>query len=286
LIKGKSVDEVIEYAIKQHLEELGYVRREQPLATVASRIKKVQEDVDKKIKSLESRVEELIRERDALREEVKRLRKEVEELSFELRYATRVEVDESIVKDRIVTELRERIKVLTQQLESAKAQCNELRNELSKALYVIELVALGKLEAVPRIPRLSAECLSDVEELVRSKRIVFVEREEVDLDVIPLIRELGLTVLMPKCSEDVKRTLWSKAIAVDCGYEPAYATDRLALFDSNTLAKGVERACSLMKSFLEELERQRRKELSLEKLKKIIEEYRRSLAESSKSGLI
>jgi len=281
LIRGRSVDEVVEHAIRQHLEELGYCKREQPSVVIEER--REEDSVDRRIRSLESRLEELIREREALREEVKRLRKEVEDLSFELRFSTRAEVDKDTVKDRVVSELRERVKTLSQSLESAKARIAELRNELARAIDVIERLSIGDLEALPKVSRLSLDELSEVEEVAVAKGALFVDREELDLDAIERVRELGIVLLMRSCSDEVKRQLWLKSVAVDCGYDPEYATPRHVLVKRGTISQAIDRARSALRSFLEELERQRRRELSLEKLKKLIEEYRQSLLDEGKT---
>jgi len=276
LIRGKSIDEVLEIAISRRLEEMGYERRDYPRSAFLE-AKKRSEEMDKKIRSLESRIEELIREREALREEVKRLRKEVEELSFELRHATKIEVSEDIIRDRMVAEMREKVRLLSKRLEESEEVMRELRDALAKVHEVLENVVRGLVEGVPRAKSLRSHDLAPVIEIVKSKKILFVDRDEADIDGIEVLRGIGAVLLIRSCSDEMKRELWMNRIAVECGIEPVYLSQNYAFIDRRELESLVDRARKAMHSFLEELERQRRRELSLEKLKKLIEEYRREI---------
>ena len=281
LIKGKSIDEVVEIAISRKLEEMGYERKDHPRGVVLD-LRRQAKEADKKIKSLESRIEELIREREALREEVKRLRREVEELSFELRHATKVEVSEEVMRDRLVVELREKLKLLSKRLEESEEKVKELRKELARAHEILSDVVKGVVEGVPRARSLRYHDLSTLlVEVARSKGAIFVDRDEADAKGLDILRNLGVAVLMKSCSEEMKRHLWMNGVAVECGAEPVHLSEGYAFFNSSELRELVEKARKALKSFLEELEKQRRRELSLEKLKKIIEEYRREVLENT-----
>ncbi len=270
IVKGKTVDEVIEIAIDRYLGmEL------QDEVKPQTRIVQKSIDLDSRVRALESRIEELTRERELLREEVKKLRKMVEDLEFELRHSTRLEVPQEIVRDREINELRERLKQLVARIEELETELEKSKIMSTKLLEYIKLVALGRYRIVPLLPSLSRRGLSKVQELAKNVGCVIIKSLSVDLDAIEQARDLGIAIILPSCNEDVERLLLERGVAVACNPRIVDEFEGVALVESEHVDALLSEAREKLRRFEES--RKRRKELDLDTLIKIVEEYRSQL---------
>ncbi len=272
LVKGKSVDEVLEHAVESYINEILYAQSDSEPPRF--KIRQPQGSEDEHVRNLEKRVEELVRERDHLREEVAELRKRVEELEFELRYKPPMQVDEAIYRDRLIVELREKIRQLQSHIAAVEAERDELKKMVARFENIVKSLVRRDLVAIPRLQALT---LSELQRIDIDSEAVFLEKQYLDLDAVAPLRERGTVVLFRSCSDEFKKQLFDNGIPVHCGIEIAEQLETVVLVPRSELEEAVEKARKDLKEYVEAKEREQRRELSIEDLIKIVEEYRESI---------
>ena len=275
LIKGKSVGEVLEQAVENYINEVlySYGESEQHIVKLCSS----RAAVDDRVKALEKRLEELTRERDHLKEQVAELKKRVEELEFELRYKPQMPFDETVYRDRVVSELREKVRQLQGYIESIDAERSELRKVVARFEELLKSLARGDLVVVPRLNMLT---LSELQRIDIDAEAVLLEREYIDINAVPVVKNHNIVILLTNCTEEFKNQLLSMGIPIYCGVEVVERLDTVALLTREKLRESIELARKQLQHFMESKKREHRRELSLEDLIKIVEEYRESIRKS------
>ena len=233
--------------------------------------------VDDRVKALEKRLEELVRERDHLKEQVAELRKRVEELEFELRYKPQISLDETVYRDRVVSELRERVRQLQGYIESIDAERNELKKVVTRFEELLKSLARGDLAIVPRLHMLT---LSELQRIDIDAEAVLLEREYIDINAVSAVKNHNIVILLTSCTEEFRNQLLSMGIPVYCGIEVLEKLETVALLSRKKLSESIELARKQLQQFMELKERERKRELSLKDLIKIVEEYRESVRKS------
>ncbi len=140
--------------------------------------------------------------------------------------------------------------------------------DIVKALVRRDLVA---------IPRLQALTLSELQRIDIDSEAVFLEKQYLDLNAVALLRERGTVVLFRSCSDEFRKQLFDNGIPVQCGIEIAEQLDTVVLVPRTELERAIEKARKDLREYVEAKERERKRELSLEDLIKIVEEYRENI---------
>ncbi len=272
LLKGKTVDEVIEYAVEKYLDEMYSSDRIDLEAICRST---TGEERNARVQELEKKVEELIRERELLRDEVKKLRKLVEELEFELRYRPQLNLSAEDIRDRELFELRERVKVLQNHVKELSSKLEESKKMSNELMEILDKIARGSLVAIPALRTLT---LSDLRALLEtSVPAIAVLENVVEPRALEYLRSRDTVVIMMKCGGDTLNHVYEYGIPATCleNTDSIKIVGNVIIVPRNVLENAIAQARQDLERYREE--KKRRKELDLAKLLQIIEEYRRSL---------
>ncbi|MEM1682602.1 MAG: DUF460 domain-containing protein [Ignisphaera sp.] len=266
ILKGKNINEVIEYAIEKHLEEL--------LETTSSSSKGYSRQTiesDERIKNLEMRLSELIRENESLKLKLRELENKVRELEFEKKFQTPIGLDLETHRDRIIVMLKDQIKQLHNTITILKNENEKLVNERMNLVSIIGKIISGRYVGIPRIKNLTSSNLHSLRGLVSRTKILAVSEDTISLDVIDILRQYKVLILFEKCSKDVKQLLLRNGIPVECNIKVDYTFDDFILVDNDNLEQTLFDAISTLYSS------RREKFLDLDDIIRIISEYRNYL---------
>ncbi|MEM0005942.1 MAG: DUF460 domain-containing protein, partial [Ignisphaera sp.] len=174
LLKGKTINEIVEYAIEEHLENEVY--HLEGIQTPSISTHSTDNLYSEKMKNLEDRIRELTKEREILKARIGELETRIKELEFELKFNSNGNcIDREIVKDRIVNELKENLKniqnkvsYLTLELEQEKLK--------SRALYeILRKFITNEYLAIPRIRSLTEEEVRNIGKAIGLPKAILIE---------------------------------------------------------------------------------------------------------------
>jgi hypothetical protein len=276
LLKGKTVNEVLEYAIEEHLTGVyAYVTAQ---GANANRVQGVSETVncDDRIKALEEKLNELFKEREVLRSRVIDLERRLQELEFAKRFDF-VNIDVDTIKDRIVNELREQLRQLRALVTLLEEKIKNYENERKELIDVLRGVATGALVLVPVANSITPNNVVRIS----GANVLYLSKGVIDLNALKDI-EKPLILILDKCSVMSAESLLDLQVVPICDVSPVTVLGDIAVFDR----RGIEEAVSKGYNYLADYIRKKREAtaVDLKKLRQIIEEYRRSLIKNTNSS--
>lgn len=276
LIRGHSIDEILEKAIEEHLNR--YYTHEPPHALPAHH--QIPQHCEDKLRALEDRVRELSREREVLRSKVAELENKLSELEFALRFRAEQPRDLQALRDRALNELRERVRHLQHTAGLLQQRLEEVEGELRRLADAVRGVAEGRLAVVPCVKELSPTRVASASAAIRGTGALVLEGPitVVTDSVLRALRDLGAAVIVTSgCDVTARETLMRFGVPVYCGtLDAVRGPEGLIFVERALLDEAVRKA-------VEDLEEYRRREqepregLSLERLLEIIEEYRKEI---------
>jgi len=267
LLKGYSIEEVIEKALESELSEDGAEQASYPGQTERT---KHREEEQRRIKELEKRVTELVIEKESLLRKIRELEDKIEELIARNRIPqSGIEED----KSRAEYLVEERVKSL--QLYTAKLENEiiELKRTLDTYRSIIRGLAEENFVTVPVAEDLTKSS-KDTIELGLKRGVLFVLRNNIDSEVVEGLKRANLTIILNTCDNFSENLLLDLGIATTCGVKPRAVLEGVAFINEQMLRSSIEKA----RKAVEEREEQKRKRgkiiESLDQLIKLIEEYR------------
>ncbi len=268
IVKGKSIADVIEEIISNYISKEGPGNRDliRVIKLLAS------EEVSKKDKELLSQIEKISKERDALRLRIKELEKKLSELETEL-ILRNVEFDAEVAKDREVSELKHRLRNLSDYIGKLEGQLISTTKLLEHHQKLFHLIFTGNHVLVRRLRKLTAEeLMRSTQEIgtLREDEVVFVDKlHNVEEEgVLKTVKDLRLKLLVPKPDEGPSDMLDKYELVIYQCDNFMEVSDTLALIPNSVISE-------LSRIEEEVRERSRKKfEISREKLIDMIREYR------------
>lgn len=272
LLKGKTINEIVEYAIEEHLENEVYHLEGMQAQSISTH--STDTFYSEKMKSLEDRIRELIKEREILKARIGELETRIKELEFELKFNNNGNrIDREIIKDRMVNELKENLKniqnkvsYLTLELEQEKLK--------SRALYeILRKLITNEYLAVPKIKSLTEEELRNISKTIGLPKAILIESDNLDAEALKIIKDLNITILANSCSNEVKQIFLEVGTPIICNLSIQTMYEDIAIIN----AKEFEHA---LKEALKEIElykknKENRNHIDIPKLLNIINEYRK-----------
>jgi len=267
VIRGKPVAEVVEEIINDYISKGETYGKENIVRIIKSL---VNEDAEKRGKELIAEMEKITKERDVLRRRIVELERRLTQLETELHLKT-LEFNSEVAKDREISELRHRLRKLTEYLGSLEVQITSMTKHIDNLKEAFNLLFNGKYLMVRSIRKLS------LEEILRSSQtlgnikegeVVFVkELRELREDLVKLINTLKLKILIPKPPEESKDVEYYQVVIYPCR-DYIEVSDDIVLIPKEVINE--------LEKYEEELRKKlmRRDEFTLEKLLNLIEEYR------------
>jgi hypothetical protein len=278
LLKGKTVNEALEYAIEEHLTGVYAYATTQDANASTSRVQGVIEAVncDDRIKTLEEKLNELFKEREVLRSRVIDLERRLQELEFARKFDF-VNIDMEIIKDRVVNELREQLRQLRALVTLLEERIKNYENERKELIDVLRGVATGALLLIPASNNISPNNVVHI----GSANVLYLNKGVLDLDALKDV-EKPLVLIMDRCSAMSAENLLDLQVIPICDVSPVMMLGDIAVFDR----RGIEEAVSKGYSYLADYIRKKREAtaVDLKKLKQIIDEYRKSLIKNTNSS--
>jgi predicted RNase H-like nuclease (RuvC/YqgF family) len=267
VIRGKPVAEVVEEIINDYISKGETYGKENIVRIIKSL---VNEDVEKRDKELIAEMEKITKERDVLRRRVVELERQLTQLETELHLKT-LEFNSEVAKDREISELRHRLRKLTEYLSSLEERITNMTKHIDSLKEAFNLLFNGKYLMVRSIRKLSLEeVLRSSQTLgnIREGEVVFVkELRELREDLVKLINTLKLKILIPKPPEESKNVEYYQVVVYPCR-DYIEVNDDIVLIPKEVINE--------LEKYEEELRKKlmRRDEFTLEKLLNLIEEYR------------
>lgn len=271
LLRGKTVNEAIEYAIEEHLKNTYYTTLNQDTVTPSQNT--YSNCVDR-VKIVEEKLNEIQKEKEILRRRVIELENKLSEIEFESRFRTSERLEPEIMRDRIVNEFKEKLRQLQTYVESLEKEREKL-NESKKAFEEILMgIANNKFMAIPIAKSFSEEYQVTVEGIY----VMYMDRDIIDLSKLKNIRRPTI-LIMKTCPQTLSTDIFDLELGIVCeNIAPVLVTDNVVVFDKKLLQEAVRNAYNKL---LDYLNKKREKEyLDPKKLADIIKEYRLSLLNS------
>ncbi|MEM1541547.1 MAG: DUF460 domain-containing protein [Ignisphaera sp.] len=265
ILKGKNINEVIEYSIEKHLEgllESNSSPKDYSRQTIES---------DERIKNLEARLLELTRENESLKLKLRELENKLRELEFEKKFQISASLDLEAHRDRILTMLKEQVKQLRNTIIILKNENEKLVNEKMNLISIMSKIISGRYIGIPKIKNLALSNLHSLKELVSRTKILAVSEDTISLEVIDILKQYKILILFEKCSENVKQLLLKNDIPVECNIKINHIFDDFILVNSDDLEQSLFDAVSTLYSSRGE------KRLDLNDIIRIVSEYRNYL---------
>jgi len=268
IIRGRPVAEVVEKIINDYISK-GETYGKENIVRMIKLL--VNEDIERRDKELIAEMEKIAKERDVLRKRVVELERQLTQLETELHLRT-LEFNSEVAKDREISELRHRLRKLTEHLSSLEEQITGMAKLIDSLKEAFNLLFNGKYLIVRSIRRLS------VEEILRSSQtlgnikegeVIFVkELREFKEDLMKLINSLKLRILIPKPLEEHKDIKPVYQVVIYPCRDYIEVSDDVVLIPKEVINE--------LEKYEEELRKEimKKSEFTLEKLLNLIEEYR------------
>jgi predicted RNase H-like nuclease (RuvC/YqgF family) len=272
ILKGKTVNEAIEYAIEEHLKNL-YYSNSNSTGHITSLFHNVTAAINccEKVKLLEEKLNELVKERELLRKRVSELENKLQDIEFERKFETKGLIDIEVAKDRTISELKERIKQLQTHILALEDKLRGHVEERKNMSNLLKGIAKGELILVP--------VAKDIEpyKVIRigEANAIFVLKNFIEMSELKKV-EKPLILILNECLEEVVDKLLEFEVGIVCKkLQPLAIFDDIAVFSKNEVVEAVTKAYN---ELIEYKQRKRIMEsLNLKKVKEIIEDYRRNL---------
>jgi len=270
ILKGKTVNEAIEYAIEEHLKNIYYSTDTTPGTTLLRNITNTI-DYNDKVKLLEEKLSELIKERELLKKRIAELEDRLQDLEFERRFEFRNTVDIEVIRDRTINELREQIRQLRTYISTLEDKLREYIKERENVSEFLKGIANGELVLIP--------VAKDMEfyEAVRigEANVIFTLKNFIELDKLKKM-ERPLILILSECSKEMNSKLLELGVGTICGkLQPLAIFKDIAIFNKNEVVDVVAKA---LHELIEYMHKKREKEsINLKRMREIIEDYRRNL---------
>jgi len=268
LLKGYSIEEVIERALENELSE-DEVEQTSYQGQSAERTKHREEE-QRRIKELEKRVTELVIEKESLLKKIRELEGKIEEL-IARNYVSQSSIEED--KGRAEYLVEERMRSLQLYITKLENEISELKKTLDTYRSIIQGLAEENLVTVPVAEDLTKSS-RDAIELGLKRGVLFVLRNNIDAEVVEGLKKENLAIILNTCDSFSENLLLDLGIATTCGVKPRAVLESVAFIDEQTLRSSIERARRAVEE-REEHKRRRGKIIeSLDQLIKLVEEYR------------
>lgn len=272
LLKGKTINEIVEYAIEEHLENEVY--HLEGMQTPSIPTHSTDNLYSEKMKNLEDRIRELTKEREILKARIGELETRIKELEFELKFNSNGNcVDREIIKDRIVNELKENLKniqnkvsYLTLELEQEKLK--------SRALYeILRKFVTNEYLAIPRIRSLTEEEVRNIGKAIGLPKAILIESNNLDAEALRIVKDSNIAILTNSCSNEVKQIFLEIGIPIICNLPIQTAYEDIAIISVKEFEHALKEALKEIELYKKNKENRNR--IDIPKLLDIINEYRK-----------
>ncbi|BEP18261.1 DUF460 domain-containing protein [Pyrofollis japonicus] len=273
VIKGVTIAEAVENAINRVLKGI------EPQAYLVKRVRKQSEHYEDKqgtnIVKLKHEIEILRAQNKLLEQKIKELNERLELIEKDYR-VTLLEYRSDIEKDREIARLTNALAQLRNELEKVRKEKEEMRIMLEKMKNIVMGVASGALIPGLYLGDIGNDSIDAVREIVSNygKTIIILDR------INPVnwahygsdLKDAVLAVLAPSSELDKRSAIEQYDIPVlPIEQYRVEVIDSLAFVDELVISDAYAR---LQEIILEKKNRNKRKELSLDDLKKLFAEYR------------
>jgi len=270
ILKGKTVNEAIEYAIEEHLKNIYYSN---DASTGITFLRNITDTINysERIKLLEERLSELIKERELLKKRITELESRLQDLEFEKKFEIKNAIDIEIARDRTVNELKEQLKKLRSYMSTLEDKLRAYEEERKNIGNFLKGIANGELLLVP--------VAKDMEphEAIRigDVNIVLVSKSFIELDKLKKL-ERPLVLILNECTNEMTYKLLELEVSVLCRKpQPLALFDDMAIFNKNEVIEAVTRAYNELVGYMRK--KRERESLDLKRIREIVEDYRRNL---------
>jgi hypothetical protein len=270
ILKGKTVNEAIEYAIEEHLKNIYYSN---DASTGITFFRNITDTINysERIKLLEERLSELIKERELLKKRITELESRLQDLEFEKKFEIKNAIDIEIARDRTVNELKEQLKKLRSYISTLEDKLRAYEEERKNIGNLLKGIANGELLLVP--------VAKDMEphEAIRigDVNIVLVSKSFIELDKLKKL-ERPLVLILNECTNEMTYKLLELEVSVLCRKpQPLALFDDMAIFNKNEVIEAVTRAYNELVGYMRK--KRERESLDLKRIREIVEDYRRNL---------
>jgi len=270
ILKGKTVNEAIEYAIEEHLKSIYYSN---DASTGITFFRNITDTINysERIKLLEERLSELIKERELLKKRITELESRLQDLEFEKKFEIKNAIDIEIARDRTVNELKEQLKKLRSYISTLEDKLRAYEEERKNIGNFLKGIANGELLLVP--------VAKDMEphEAIRigDVNIVLVSKSFIELDKLKKL-ERPLVLILNECTNEMTYKLLELEVSVLCRKpQPLALFDDMAIFNKNEVIEAVTRAYNELVGYMRK--KRERESLDLKRIREIVEDYRRNL---------
>jgi predicted RNase H-like nuclease (RuvC/YqgF family) len=270
ILKGKTVNEAIEYAIEEHLKNIYYSN---DASTGITFFRNITDTINYsgRIKLLEERLSELIKERELLKKRITELESRLQDLEFEKKFEIKNVIDIEIARDRTVNELKEQLKKLRSYISTLEDKLRAYEEERKNIGNFLKGIANGELLLVP--------VAKDMEphEAIRigDVNIVLVSKSFIELDKLKKL-ERPLVLILNECTNEMTYKLLELEVSVLCRKpQPLALFDDMAIFNKNEVIEAVTRAYNELVGYMRK--KRERESLDLKRIREIVEDYRRNL---------
>jgi len=281
ILRGKSVNEAIEAVLERVLSEEKEDREglKQLAYKLARRV-----DEEQRSRELEKRVEELIRERELLRNEIKELRNRLEELEFQLRFTTKVEVTAEDLRDRTIAMLENRVKQLHQRVQILEKELDKQMRLNASIIGVLEGVLRGEYEILPLMKNLSKAEVKKILQYGASNKVYVKAMDRMEVEVLRELADSKVVLLTENVSEDICKILWIHGIALIENVKPILEIENVVVVPKHMISNEViSQAIKLMEDHRRRVMSETQSIIDEKKLIGIIEEYRKQVSEQQES---
>ncbi|MCS7107985.1 MAG: DUF460 domain-containing protein [Sulfolobales archaeon] len=268
IIRGKSIAEVIEEVISSYISKESTYGRDNLVRVIRML---ANEEISKKDKELLNQLEKISKERDMLRGRIKELERRLSELETELTLRS-MEFDVEVAKDREVSELKHRLRKLSDYVKKLEEQMLNASKLLDLYRSVLQSIYSGRYVLVKYIRRLSPDELTkEIQGLgtLREGEVIFVrEFHESVEEAFNILKDLRVKIVVPKFVEIPPHILDRFESAVKQCDDFIEVSDNLVALPSSVILE-------LSRIEKEMQEKSKRKlEVDHEKLLNILMEYR------------
>ncbi|MDK6028253.1 DUF460 domain-containing protein [Ignisphaera sp. 4213-co] len=269
LLRGKTVNEAIEYAIEEHLKNTYSAALSQDFVTMHQIVSN--EKCDEKIKIINDKLSELQKERETLKRKVMELENKLKEIEFENKFRIMEKLEPEIVKDRIINEFKEKIRQLQIHVEYLEKEREKLYDLKKIFEDVLRGMVKDELILIPIAKDFSEEYQKNVDGIY----VMYVNKDFIELPKLKNIKRPSI-LIMKKCSNELFTQFFDFEIGVICDeLTPVLITDDVVVFNKKLLQDTIRIAYNKLMNYLN---MKREKELlDYKKLLSIINEYRSNL---------
>ncbi|MEM2207491.1 MAG: DUF460 domain-containing protein [Sulfolobales archaeon] len=271
IVEGVPIAAIIEEIIAEALSSEEPTDRVLEVIHEARALAESNEFMKKKIRELERTIESLETEKQQLLNKLKNLEVELSKLKTIIE-SELGSISRSIMKDRKVYELTQRLVNVVRDLDNLRAEYEGVKEHYLKLARVLPGVAEGRLIVVRKVS--TAEQLESLENLKQGE-MVFIERPTLSSleKVAPLVEKLEIGLILPSSFPDDALSRLVNEMTIPVTKEVDYSTlDKVAIVGSEVTSRMAE-----VRKKINEIKRTRelnRRGLSLRDLEEIIREYR------------